>query len=143
MAGGEQMEGTPFKEGLFTWPLAPGDQPYLLGNQCRSCRKIFFPKAAICPDCLVEDKLQELKLSPRGKLYTFTIVRVPSPGFKVPYAFGYIDLPEGVRVCSQISAPEPLEKNLELGLDMELTIGQVREEAGKPIIGYLFRPVKK
>ena len=85
----------------------------------------------------------EVKLSPRGKLYTYTIVRVPTPGFKVPYAFGYIDLPEGVRVVSQIQATEPLEDNLKLGMDMELSIGQIREDAGKPIIGYLFHPIKK
>ena len=136
------MEGIPFKEGLFTWPLAPGEQAFLLGNKCKSCGKIYFPKAALCPECLKENGLEELKLSPRGKLYTYTIVRVPSPGFKVPYAFGYVDLPEGVRVCSQISAAEPLEGNLQLGMDMELFIGQVRQEVNQPIIGYLFRPVK-
>ena len=136
------MEGIPFKEGLFTWPLAPGEQAILLGNKCKSCGKIYFPKAALCPECLKENGLEELKLSPRGKLYTYTVVRVPSPGFKVPYAFGYIDLPEGVRVCSQISAAEPLEGNLQLGMDMELFIGQVRQDVNQPIIGYLFRPVK-
>jgi uncharacterized OB-fold protein len=136
------MEGTPFKDGLFTWPLAPGEKPFLLGNKCKSCGKLYFPKTALCLDCLKEDTLEEVKLSRRGKLYTYTIVRVPSPGFKVPYAFGYIDLPEGVRVCSQISAAEPGAEKLELGMDMELDIGQVREEGGKPIIGYLFRPAR-
>lgn len=140
--GGEKMEGVPFKEGLFTWPVAPGEQAFLLGNKCKSCGKIYFPKAALCPECLTSGTLQELKLNPRGKLYTYTIVRVSSPGFKVPYAFGYIDLPEGVRICSQISAAEPPEEKLQLGMDMELIIGQVREEAGTPIVGYLFRPVK-
>ncbi len=137
------MEGIPFKEGLFTWPVVPGEPVFLLGNKCKSCNQIFFPKVAVCPECLKADSLEEVKLSPRGKLYTFTIVRVPSPGFKVPYAFGYIDLPEKVRVCSQISAPEPMEKNLQLGMDMELSLGPVREDAGKPMIGYLFHPVKK
>jgi uncharacterized OB-fold protein len=136
------MEGIPFKEGLFTWPLVPGEQAFLLGNKCKSCGKIYFPKAALCPECLKENGLEELKLSPRGKLYTYTVVRVPSPGFKVPYAFGYVDLPEGVRVCSQISAAEPLEGNLQLGMDMELFIGPVRQDANQPVIGYLFRPVK-
>lgn len=136
------MEVIPFKEGLFTWPVAPGEQPFLLGNRCEPCGKIYFPKVTLCPRCLNEKTLEEVKLGPKGKLYTYTIVRVPSPGFKVPYAFGYIDLPGGIRVCSQISAVEPLEEQLKLGMDMELTIGQVREEAGKSIIGYLFRPVK-
>jgi len=97
---------------------------------------------AVCPECLGENSLEEVKLGTGGKLYTFTIVRVPTPGFKVPYAFGYIDLPEGVRVCSQIHAEEPLEDRLKLGMDMELTIGQIREEAGKSVIGYLFRTAK-
>ena len=134
------MEGIPFKEGFFTWPEVPGEQAFLLGNTCKACGKIYFPKVALCPDCLKDDSLEELKLSPRGKLYTYTVVRVPSPGFKAPYAFGYIDLPEGVRVCSQISTAE-FDK-LQLGMEMEMELGQVREEEGKPIIGYLFRPVK-
>ena len=134
------MEGTPFKEGFFTWPEAPGEQAFLLGNKCKSCGKTFFPKVALCPDCLKDDSLEERKLNPRGKLYTYTVVRVPSPGFKVPYVFGYVDLPEGVRVCSQISTTE-FDK-LKVGMDVELVIGQVREEGGKPIIGYLFRPLK-
>ncbi len=137
------MEGVPFKEGLFSWPLAPGEQAFLLGNKCKSCGKIYFPKAALCPECLKENGMEEIKLGPRGKLYTYTIVRVPSPGFKAPYAFGYIDLPEGVRVCSQISATEPLEGNLKLGMDLELSIGQVRQEANQSIIGYVFRPVQR
>ncbi len=134
------MEGIPFKEGLFTWPQAPGDQVFLLANQCKSCGKTYFPKVAVCPDCLKED-LQEKKLSTRGKLYTYTVVRVPSPGFKVPYAFGYVDLPEGVRVCSQITPADP--QQLKVGMDMDLSLGPVREEAGKPIIGYIFSPVKR
>ena len=136
------MEGIPFKEGLFTWPLAPGERVFLLGNKCKSCEKIYFPKVALCPECLKEDSLEEIKLGPRGRIYTFTVVRVPSPGFKVPYAFGYIDLPEGVRICSQILAEEPLEEKLKIGMDVELLIGQVREDAGQSIIGYLFRPMK-
>ena len=134
------MEGIPFKEGFFTRPEAPGEQAFLLGNKCKTCGKIYFPKVALCPGCLKDDCLEELKLSPRGKLYTYTVVRVPSPGFKVPYVFGYIDLPEGVRVCSQISTAE-FDK-LKVGLEMEMVLGPVREEGGKPIIGYLFRPVK-
>ena len=133
------MEGIPFKEGFFTQPEAPGEQAYLLGNKCKSCGQTYFPKVALCPDCLKDDSIEELKLSPRGKLYTYTVVRVPSPGFKAPYVFGYIDLPEGVRVCSQISTVE-FDK-LQLGMEMELVLGQVREDEGKSIIGYLFRPV--
>lgn len=136
------MEGIPFKEGLFTWPLAPGERVFLLGNKCKFCARIYFPKVALCPECLKEDSLEEIKLGPRGRIYTFTVVRVPSPGFKVPYAFGYIDLPEGVRICSQILAEEPMEEKLKIGMDVELLIGQVREEASQSIIGYLFRPVK-
>jgi len=49
-----------------------------------------------------------ITLSISGILYTFTIVRNRPPAYKgeVPYAFGFVDLPEGLRVISTLIADD-------------------------------------
>ncbi|MBT7712552.1 MAG: OB-fold domain-containing protein, partial [Deltaproteobacteria bacterium] len=42
--------------------------------------------------------MEDIELSQRGVLYSYTIGHMPSSRFKPPYAIGYIDLPEKVRV---------------------------------------------
>lgn len=90
---------------------APEDgQLHLLGSRCSACGKVFFPQQALCTECFQEGTLKEHPLSTRGKLYSSTIVERESlapKGFQVPYAYGYVNLPEGVRVLSKIVGWKP------------------------------------
>jgi uncharacterized OB-fold protein len=62
-------------------------------------------------------------------------------GFNSPYAVGYIDLPEGLRIYSILTETNP--KRLQIGTDMELVIETIRnDEMGNEIIGYKFKPSK-
>lgn len=126
----------PFREGLFTERDGGG----LLGNKCKSCGRVFFPKAMYCLDCFSQD-MEELILSKTGKLYTFTIVRMPAEHFEPPYAIGLIELPEGIRVFSQIDGWQ--EQSLKIGVEMELVIRKLWEEEEREMIGYAFRPLTK
>ena len=61
-------------------------------------------------------------------------------GFDPPYAVGYIDLPEGVRIYSMLTEADM--KKLEIGMEMELVIEPIRKTSdGEEIIGYKFKPV--
>jgi uncharacterized OB-fold protein len=84
--------------------------------------------------------MDEVTLSRRGRLYTFTIAETGPPGFDVPYAFGYVDLPEGVRVFAPLTDCE--YDRLEIGMELELVLGKIRQEDGVEVIGYKFRPVQ-
>lgn len=128
-------ERIPIKEGLF---MEQGGQGMLLANKCQSCGQIFFPKAIFCLNCSNKD-MAELKLSRRGKLYAYTIGRMDSMYFKAPYAIGYIDMPEGVRVFAPLKMMQ--DKPLKIGMEMELAIENLWQEDGKEIIGYRFKPV--
>ncbi len=64
----------PISEGAFVLDAEGG---LLLANKCKSCGQVFFPKAVFCLTCLNED-MQELKLSRKGKLYSYTIGHMPS-----------------------------------------------------------------
>lgn len=92
------------------------DQPYwegaaagkLLLQKCKGCGKLqFFPRTA-CVDCLSGD-LEWVTASGKGKLHSFTWVRVPrNPAFKeeVPICYANIILDEGVIMESRIVGKE-------------------------------------
>ena len=73
-------------------------------------------------------------------LFTFTITHQGPKGFTTPYASGYIDLPEGVRIYSLLTDWNSVK--LEPGLEMELVLGKICEDTeGNDLIGYKFRPL--
>ena len=124
----------PFREGLFKEENGEGA---LLASKCRSCGQVFFPARSACLDCFKED-MDKITLSKTGKLYSFTIVHMPAEHFQPPYAIGWIELPEGVRVFSQIRGWQ--EQPLEVGVDMRLSIEKLWEVEEKEMTGYVFRP---
>jgi scaffold protein (connect acetoacetyl-CoA thiolase and HMG-CoA synthase) len=91
---------TPVREGLFTV-----DPPALIGGRCRACGTLRFPFLDVCPDCQSAD-CEQVALSTSGTIFTFTIVHMEPPGYlgETPYAYGVIELPEGLRVTTTLRA---------------------------------------
>jgi uncharacterized protein len=130
------MEKTvPIKEGIF---VQSSGGVTLLGNRCASCGKVLFPKAKPCPNCM-HDELGDLALSRRGRLCSYTIVHMTTLHFKPPYAVGWVELPEGVRVFAPVEMVEG--KPLKVGMDMEVGVGPLWRESDSAVIGYRFTPV--
>ncbi|OGO42235.1 MAG: hypothetical protein A2137_05050 [Chloroflexi bacterium RBG_16_58_8] len=126
----------PFREGLFE---SGAEQGVLLGSRCRQCGQVVFPGRPSCLNCLGEE-IEPVRLGRRGRLYTYTIVHMPSEHFPQPYAIGWVELPEGVRVFSQLKGWQ--EQPLKTGLEMDLSFETLWEAEDKEVIGYVFRPVK-
>jgi len=113
----------------------------LVGIKCKSCGISFFPPRNVCIRCLSEE-IERFELNRKGKLFTYTKVYIPSKNFKRPYAIGYIDLPEGIRIFSQIKDWE--KHDLKIGMEMELVIDTLWEDNEETkIIGYKFRPMNE
>ena len=110
----------------------------LFGNKCASCGHIYFPKARFCFNCF-DKSMEEVVLSRRGKLYSYTIGRMASTHFQPPYAVGLVDLPEGVRVFAPLKMTE--DKPFKIGMNMEVVIEELWQENDKQVIGYKFKPV--
>jgi uncharacterized OB-fold protein len=124
---------------LIKMPESPSERPRLIGNKCKFCKEYFFPKRVLCPNCLKEEGLEDVLLSHRGRLYTYCIVKAAPLGFSAPYAVGYVDLPEGLRIFSPLTVDN--EEELQIGMDLELFVDKIREdETGKTVYGYRFRP---
>ncbi len=121
---------------------AQGQKARLIGTRCRSCGEYFLGKKRLCGKCFNHD-LEEVALSQKGELYSYTIIHVAPPSWTgpVPYAIGSVDLAEGVRVDSQIVGCD--FKDLKVGMKMELAIEKVKEDAeGNDVMVYRWRPSK-
>lgn len=119
-------------EGLFT-----KSKDALLGNKCKLCGRILGPLTPFCYGCGSRD-LESVALSRRGKLYSYTIVYMPTKQLKPPYAIGWIELPEGIIITSLLKGWE--EKALSVRMEMELVMEKLWDENGDEIIGYKFQP---
>ncbi len=117
-------------------------KPYLIGSRCSHCNYVAFPKKVICPACVTKESMEEIELSRKGKIDTFSVLHVGAPGFAVPYIVAYVVLPEGPSVFTMVEGCEASEKSLKVGEDVELMIGKIREdEQGNEVIGYKFKPI--
>jgi len=133
------------KAGIFERNADKGDSSgYLIGSRCKLCGRIQFPPKKICAGCCKDDSLESVRLSQKGEIYSYTIIRQAPPGFVAPYATLYVDLPEKVRIFAPSFLNDWGEEPIEIGKEVELVIGEIKEdEKGNEIIGYKFRPIGK
>lgn len=112
------------------------DPPQLLGGRCHSCAQVFFPHASTCAYCRSTEVVVH-PLSTTGTVYSFTIVRIPVPGYHgpVPYGLGLVELPDGIRVTSTLTA-----RNLDglaIGAEVAFHLVDVGPEA-EPVLSYAY-----
>ena len=134
----------PVVEGLFA---ETAEGPRLLGSKCATCGTPYFPKSAVChnPDCR-ESKIADATFGPRGRLWSYAVQYYPPPPpakFEepfTPYALGFIDLAEGLRVLARISTDDP--EGLQVGAEVELVFEMLALDGkGNEVITWKFRPL--
>jgi len=135
-----QKKRVPIKQGLFKVP-ADREKGYLIGSRCKKCGDCFYPKRAVCANCYSQE-MEEVALSTRGKIYTYTIARTSYPGVPLtaPFITAQVELPEKVQVLSLITGID-FDK-VKIGTDVELYFWKVREdEEGNEVMAFAFKPV--
>ena len=127
------------------WEVSPDGESHLIGSKCRACGEIYFPKkdSNWCVHCNKKE-MEDITLSNRGKIGSFAIVMIPPAGGfyigQVPYTYGSVDLPEGVRVETQFTETDP--ENIKVGMDAELVIDKLgNDEEGNEVLTFRFKPV--
>ncbi len=117
---------------------ADGSPPFLTGYRCKSCGSLDFPKPTICLHCWCED-FEAVPLSRTGVLYSVTDIFIGQAGMKTPYVFGYVDLPENLRILAQMQGETGTFKCDD---QVELVVGTIRmNRDGLPITSYMFKKV--
>ena len=141
----DSKKGIPIEEGLWITPSSPGEKPQLIGSRCLSCGELYFPrkKKGLCIHCQ-QRGLEDVKLSGRGKIVSFTVVeKAPAGGFykgTVPYAYGDVHLLEGVALRSLFTGNMD---ELKVGMDVEMVIEKLcDDDEGNEIITYKFAPAQ-
>ncbi len=123
----------PLKDGLFDLQAAR-----LLGGRCPDCGRHNFPVQTLCPYCSGEG-CEPVPLSPRGVIEVCTTVRNRPPGYEgpVPFGFGVVELPEGIRIISRIRRPDEVRP----GMPVRLVIEPLFTDAeGREVMTYAYEP---
>jgi len=80
-------------------------------TRCQKCDKIYYPVRENCPDCMDDGKIEQIPLSQRGKLFTYSITYI-KPLVKgivsPPYANGIIEFPEGFKMFAILIDVDPM-----------------------------------
>ena len=116
----------------------------LVGSKCENCGSYFYPSSVICPNCRRKGKVKEHIFTGKGKVYSFTTVRVAPEEFEhyAPYVVAIVELEEGARVVSQIVDCKP--EDVKIGMPVEMCFRKIREEGGTSglvLYGFKFRPL--
>ncbi len=134
------------KEGVARfWREIP--QRYnLIGNKCTVCGRVFFPPRESCPYCRRKSlgKMQEIQLSGKGKIVTYTIIHTATEDFEdqVPYPIAIVELDEGPRITAQIVDCKP--EDVEIDMRVESTFRKIQQDGSTGAIyyGYKFKPMR-
>ncbi len=127
-------------------PIAPGlfttgpEGPRLRAGRCGACHAVHFPADATCPYCAT-DGCDAVAVGPRGRLWLFTAVTSRPPGYRgpVPYGFGVVELPEGLRVVTRLTEADPAR--LRPGMGMTLEVAPLfTDDDGTPVLSWAFAP---
>lgn len=135
---GSGRNARPVVEGLFDFDA---DAVRLLMSGCAACGADFFPRAPVCPYCGGSDVVDVTSTGTGATLWAWTAVNAAPPGYggSVPYGFGVVELPGGVRIVTRITVADPAA--LSLGMPMRLTVDPVgSDEDGTEVVAWAFAP---
>jgi hypothetical protein len=125
--------------------LSPETQPFwdackegiFLIQQCEDCRKFQYHYRGFCCHCW-SSAINDHPISGEGTVWTYTVIeRNRAEGFRdlVPYAVALVEVPEGVRILSNVINCDP--HTVEIGMPVKLTFVDAEDGLRIP----MFEPV--
>ncbi len=110
----------------------------LEAKKCKKCGKIHFPPRLVCDKCGGRE-FDTVILPEKGKILTYTVVRLPADDFKYykPIPIAIVELENGVRITGQITDANIDE--IEIGKPVHFVFRKMREEGGKGLIQYSYK----
>ena len=110
----------------------------MYAQKCTNCGHITYPIMGICHNCQIQSGLEQIKLSRKGKVYSFVSDHVfPSP--ESPTIMAVVDLDSGGRVMFQLTDTE--EVKVQVGQPVVQTFRKLHEAKGINHYWWKVRPV--
>lgn len=119
------------------WEREEPQNVRLRGTYCPRCGTLQFPMTRICSGCRNSEGLVEKALARRGRVFTFTkdfLYEAPVQ----PTIMAVIDLEGGGRFLCQMTDVD--EREVEIGMEVELVLRRVRESASSHHYYWKCRP---
>jgi len=114
------------------------DGPRLIAARCAACARLQFPATSSCPYC-GHDGCDEALLGPEATLFLFTTIASRPPGYRgaVPFGFGVVELPEGLRIVTRLADTNAAAWRV--GLPMRLVVTALfDDDDGTAVVSYAF-----
>ena len=124
--------------------LPDDGDPYLEGHKCGDCNSIFLGEREVCSNCTARGKIEPIKLSNKGKLYSYSITFRSFPGIDVPYISAIVDLDGGGTVKGNLIDCEPDPEKIEFDMPVEVVFDDAlgrKDAEGNSYISYFFKPI--
>ena len=126
-----------------------GQRYLLIGKKCTTCGKVNFPPKAVCKYCQTGNEFEDVQLSGKGTVYTFTIVAGAGapPEFtdeataKGRYPVAVIELAEGPHITAQMVDSNPDE--VYINMPVEAVVRKIYVEEDVIRNGFKFKPVEE
>lgn len=121
--------------------VTPNDlRPHLIGGRCTRCGKRFFPKREVCPLCFDQGGIEEIFLTPRGTIISYTVIR-KSPDREVPYTIAYVMTLDGLIVFAPLTGSDI--EQFHVGMEVECVFNEREDGDGQRWVAYEFRPAQR
>ena len=110
----------------------------LVGQRCRRCSAVQFPRQRVCESCFAKDAFDALRLSDRtGRIVTYTFdFFFPTPD---PPTIVTVTEVEGARIHLQLVNASPQETRI--GLPVEFSFRRIHQTGGRPNYYWKATPV--
>ena len=124
--------------------LPEDGDPYLEGHKCGECNSIFLGEREVCSNCTARGKIEPVKLSNKGRLYSYSITFRSFPGIDVPYISAIVDLEGGGTVKGNLIDCDPDPEKIEFDMPVEVVFDDAlgrKDSEGNSYISYFFKPI--
>jgi len=124
--------------------LPEDGDPYLEGHKCGDCNSIFLGEREVCSNCTARGKIEPVKLSNKGKLYSYSITFRSFPGIDVPYISAIVDLEGGGTVKGNLIDCDPDPDKIKFDMPVEVVFDDAlgrKDAEGNSYISYFFKPI--
>ena len=91
----------------------------LMAVKCENCGSVFVPPRPMCTNCFSKE-LAWTQLDTKGELITYTVIYIAPEQFQplAPYAYGIVELKDGLRLPGMIKGIE--HEKIKVGMELEV-----------------------